>query len=430
MKGEKSMDLGLNLKVRCHVNKNGDGDRFVGVKADTNNAMVFFPMGYRLPDNEEDIREDILKLIEVISTFNDSKDRLLAMDQFAVPQSVNFPVNSYMNIIRYFLEQNDYYKEREQVRKTADRGKIDFPASLRKNVKFFQEDGSPFFDRYTVKGSSPNEKNLITQIHKYCVYEAFSTLGWLFTPHLPPDPHITLEPERFLFALKKKLAVTHNDKDKLLFQAMIQMLEYLDSENDNKQYYFGTDRFEYVWEKLIDEVFGIRGKEEFFPRAKWELKFTASKDNRALEPDSIMLCDDKIYVLDAKYYRYGVTGEPRHLPESSSINKQITYGEYIDNCRELKDKYGDLPIYNAFLIPFNRSENPFNMTDEYFLNIGEATGEWKNNGKLYEHVQGIVIDIRFLMNNYTGSHKSKIRKLAKVIEEELVKNNGTLPDVE
>lgn len=424
------MDLGLNLKVRCHVNKNGDGDRFVGVKADTNNAMVFFPMGYRLPDNEEDIRDDILKLIEVISTFNDSKDRLLAMDQFAAPQSVNFPVNAYMNIIRYFLEQNDYYKEREQVRKTADRGKIDFPASLRKNVKFFQEDGSPFFDRYTVKGSSPNEKNLITQIHKYCVFEAFNTLGWLFTPHLPPDPHITLEPERFLFALKKKLAVTHNDKDKLLFQAMIQMLEYLDSENDSKQYYFGTDRFEYVWEKLIDEVFGIRGKEEFFPRTKWKLKFTASKDNHALEPDSIMMCDDKIYVLDAKYYRYGVTGEPRHLPESSSINKQITYGEYIDNCRELKDKYGDLPIYNAFLIPFNKSENPFNMTDEYFLNIGEATGEWKSNGKLYEHVQGIVIDIRFLMNNYTGSHKSKIRKLAKVIDEELAKNNGTLPDVE
>lgn len=424
------MDLGLNLKVRCHVNKNGDGDRFVGVKADTNNAMVFFPMGYRLPDNEEDIRDDILKLIEVISTFNDSKDRLLAMDQFAAPQSVNFPVNAYMNIIRYFLEQNDYYKEREQVRKTADRGKIDFPASLRKNVKFFQEDGSPFFDRYTVKGSSPNEKNLITQIHKYCVFEAFNTLGWLFTPHLPPDPHITLEPERFLFALKKKLAVTHNDKDKLLFQAMIQMLEYLDSENDSKQYYFGTDRFEYVWEKLIDEVFGIRGKEEFFPRTKWKLKFTDSKDNHALEPDSIMMCDDKIYVLDAKYYRYGVTGEPRHLPESSSINKQITYGEYIDNCRELKDKYGDLPIYNAFLIPFNKSENPFNMTDEYFLNIGEATGEWKSNGKLYEHVQGIVIDIRFLMNNYTGSHKSKIRKLAKVIDEELAKNNGTLPDVE
>lgn len=424
------MDLGLNLKVRCHVNKNGDGDRFVGVKADTNNAMVFFPMGYRLPDSEEDIREDILKLIEIISTFNDSKDKLLAMDEFAAPQSVNFPVNAYMNIIRYFLEQSDYYKEREQIRKTADRGKIDFPASLRKNVKFFQEDGSPFFDRYTVKGSSPNEKNLITQIHKYCVYEAFSTMGWLFTPHLPADPHIALEPERFLFALRKKLGVTHNDKDKLLFQAMIQMLEYLDSENDNKQYYFGTDRFEYVWERLIDEVFGIRGKEEFFPRTKWNLKFNANKDNHALEPDSIMMCDDKIYVLDAKYYRYGVTGEPRHLPESSSINKQITYGEYIDNCQALKDKYGELPIFNAFLMPFNRCKNPFHVFDDYFLNIEEATGEWKNDAKMYEHVQGIVIDIRFLMNNYTGSHRSKIRKLAKVIDEELDKNNGSLPETE
>ena len=118
------------------------------------------------------------------------------------------------------------------------------------------------------------------------------------------------------------------------------------------------------------------------------------------------------------------------VSESSSINKQITYGEYIDNCQALKDKYGELPIYNAFLMPFNRGENPFHVSGDYFLNIGEATGEWKNDAKLYERVQGIVIDIRFLMNNYTGSHKSKIRKLAKVIDEELAKNNGSLPDAE
>lgn len=34
------------------------------------------------------------------------------------------------------------------------------------------------------------------------------------------------------------------------------------------------------------------------------------------------------------------------------------------------------------------------------------------------------------MNNYTGSHRSKIRKLAKVIDEELDKNNGSLPETE
>ena len=63
-----------------------------------------------------------------------------------------------MNIIRYYLEQRSYYTEKDPIRKTSDRGKIDFAASLRRNVSFFQEDGTPFFDKYTVKGSTPNEK--------------------------------------------------------------------------------------------------------------------------------------------------------------------------------------------------------------------------------------------------------------------------------
>lgn len=420
------MDLGLNLHVHCHINKNGDGDRFVGVKADTHNAMVYFPMGYRLPESEEDIRQDILQLIDVLSIFNDDKDKLLTMDAFEAPQTVNFPVNAYMNIIRYFLEQESYYTEKDPIRKISDKGKIDWTASLRRCVAFFQEDGSPFFDKYVIKGSTPNENNTITQIHKYCVYEAFKTLGWLFTPHLPPDPHIEPEKDRFLHVLRKKLGNTFNDKDKNLFQAMISMIEYLDADG-NKQYYFGTDRFEYVWEKLIDEVFGIRNKEEFFPRTKWTLRYGDEKENYALEPDSIMICGSKIYVLDAKYYRYGVSGLPKHLPESTSINKQITYGEYIDNCAELKAKYGDT-IYNAFLMPYNKDDNPFHLQGQYFANVGEATSEWKFGHHKYERVQGIVVDIRYLMNNYYGTHSSKIKKMAETIEKALTENGGQLPN--
>lgn len=120
-----------------------------------------------------------------------------------------------------------------------------------------------------------------------------------------------------------------------------------------------------------------------------------------------MICGGKIYVLDAKYYRYGVSGLPKHLPESTSINKQITYGEYIDNCAELKAKYGDT-IYNAFLMPYNKDDNPFHLQGQYFANVGEAAGEWKFGYHKYERVQGIVVDIRYLMNNYYGSHTSKI----------------------
>lgn len=424
------MDLGLNLKIHCHVNENGDGDRFVGIKTDTSRAVVYFPMGYGLPESESDIRQDIIRLIDVLSLFNGSKDKVLATSNLEAPYSVNFPINAYMNIIRHFLEQDSYYTEKDPIRKTSDRGKIDWTVSLKRNIAFFQEDGMPFFDRYTVKGLTSNENNLITQIHKYCVFVAFSTLGWLFTPHIPPDPHIDLDKERFLFALRKKLAVTHNDKDKKLFQDMLSMIEHLDNENTEKQYYFGTNHFEYVWEKLIDEVFGMKGKEEFFPRTKWSLKFGDDKNNHALEPDTVMICQGKIYVLDAKYYRYGVTGQTRHLPESTSINKQITYGEYIDNCQDLKDKYGELPIYNAFLMPYNKDKNPFDLHNEYFANIGEAISEWKSGCHLYERVQGIVVDIRYLMNNYYGSHKSKINKMAETIEKALTENDDQLSQTE
>lgn len=44
------MDLTKNLRQRCHVNTNEDGDSFVGVKADTDDAVIYFPIGYQLPD--------------------------------------------------------------------------------------------------------------------------------------------------------------------------------------------------------------------------------------------------------------------------------------------------------------------------------------------------------------------------------------------
>ena len=61
------MDLGsalnsimeYDIKNHCHINSNEDGDRFVGIKADSENAMVYFPIGYALPKTDAEIRTDI-----------------------------------------------------------------------------------------------------------------------------------------------------------------------------------------------------------------------------------------------------------------------------------------------------------------------------------------------------------------------------------
>ena len=114
------MDLDARLLDRCHINKNDEGDRFVGIKADSENAMVYFPVGYQLPETDQEIRRDILHLISVLAEFTDKSDRVLAMKKFEAPQSVDFPINAYMEVINYYLEQNSYYTEKEPVFKTSD----------------------------------------------------------------------------------------------------------------------------------------------------------------------------------------------------------------------------------------------------------------------------------------------------------------------
>ena len=81
------------------MNTNEDGDRFVGIKADSDDAMVYFPIGYQLPETDAAIRTDIKHLIQVLSEFTTRDDRLLAVNKFAAPQSVDFPINAYTSVI-------------------------------------------------------------------------------------------------------------------------------------------------------------------------------------------------------------------------------------------------------------------------------------------------------------------------------------------
>lgn len=128
-------------------------------------------------------------------------------------------------------------------------------------------------------------------------------------------------------------------------------------------------------------------------------------------PDTIMIYNGKYYVLDAKCYRYGVTGVPDHLPNGSSINKQITYGEYLE--QQLKIPLGS--IFNAFIMPFNMAKNYFHIDAPVGV-IGEAVGGWKGNNKPYERIQGIVMDTRYLMYHYLGKPMKDRVALADCIE--------------
>lgn len=411
-----------SLLERCHVNQNTEGDRFVGVKSTPTGPVICFPLGYQLPEGDDALRSDIILLLSLLYSFM-KEDQSLDGAVPSMPEKAVFPMHAYLTVIRNYLRTGHYYVETDPHYKTDVKGRVSWPRTFCRQKALLQQNGSLVFTNMTVRSNAPNADKKITQLHKHCVYEAFEKMGWLYVSYLPEKPSSYPSYPESLYLLAQKLASTHNDAEQSLFFAMRDMLTYMDDPSFGKEYCYGTEHFEHLWEKMIDKAFGIPDKDQYFPRAKWVLDYGSQRVKSPLQPDSIMLYHGKVYVLDAKLYRFGCNPDkPELLPNSSDINKQITYGEYIANTKGVDTNN----LYNAFIMPFNCAKNSFYMQDSQgnFVpgftgpigNVAEAIGDWRTNKRKYEHVQGIVVDTRFLMRNYAAMSDHGKQLLADAIE--------------
>lgn len=413
------------LKDRVDVVKHDTEEPFVGIKADDGDAFVYFPLGYRLSETDDEIRKDILQLLSILDDFKNAYQGSITEKNYEETVNADFPINAYMEVMRYYLE-NGYYNEVESVYKTRERGQINWSKTIKQQIPLLSSNRkstsySPVYTKFTVKLSTPDENNEITKIHQHCVRISFERIGWIFTSFIPIKPESRLNKDKSLALLQSKLANTNNDNKKRLFQAMIEMIKSVDEDEPNNRFHFGVKKFAKIWEGLIEDVFGTEDKTEYYPRAHWIIEGKTHETNQPLQPDSIMhpKDTDNYFVLDAKYYRFGDSKYPKHLPQNTDINKQITYAEYL----EISKRINSDNIYNAFLIPFNIENKGTSSSNYPFINIGEAISKWRKNNKKYEHIQGILVDTKFLMDSYKSNSASNIMELATVIED-ACKNNS------
>lgn len=69
-------------------------------------------------------------------------------------------------------------------------------------------------------------------------------------------------------------------------------------------------------------------------------------------------------------------------------------------------------------MPYNRADNQFKING-LFGNVAEAVGDWvdhPDSPEIYERVQGIVFDTRYLLKNYDGNHDADKEELIREIE--------------
>ena len=164
----------------------------------------------------------------------------------------------------------------------------------------------------------------------------------------------------------------------------------------------------------------LRKKKKYNPNGYWKLNNQKEKVASSLRPDTILKRNDATYILDAKMYQYGVTHNTNDLPETQSIQKQITYGDFVYN------NIGDKNVRNAFILPYNKELKEF-KNDEDVLKynngdlayFGYSRVDWREEFKDYDYVYAYGIDFNYLLRNYKKVDADMINSLCASIEKQL-----------
>ena len=398
-------------------------NQFVGVKIANNKIEFHYPETYQLSDNDDELRRDILSVLRTISLAKTLTSNLSSYNSKFNNNDV-FPIGAYLWIINDYLTYGKY-ENREKTYQHGARGKIDWRRTLRTSPAI--SNGNVIYTDIISEKKSQVD-NLLTEIYFFCVKRSCDTLGWLYGIAFEEngvDYEKKFNKKLYLATINTELSHTFDDIKKTRLQHMKNVITGLDDDIlQTREIVYGVDSYDYVYERMVDSMFSnIDNIKEFYPTAEWDLIVEDKpKESSKLRPDTVLeqqLENGKknLYILDAKYYRYGTTFLTKHIPETTSIQKQITYGEYVKMMKP--GIYEE--IYSAFVMPYSKTTNihhdRFNKDIEF---IGVARAKWIDaSGETNRNIAGILLDTNFLINNWIKKNPDHIGDIIEIIEDNI-----------
>ncbi len=401
-------------RVTNHAVTNKENDKFVGIKIKNEKIDFYYPESYDLsdPTNIKDYRKDIFSILKTIelSKGSNSIDKINSSNKCGG----DFMLVSYLWIIQDYLN-NGIYINREDTLKLNQNGKVNWKRTL--ETQPIISNGKIIYNNIIVQRKEVID-DIIVQIHKFCIKHSIDVIGWLYNLNSKQFHDIKSfknQKKIYINTLKKELNNTFDDVKKTRFKHMINILQGVDDNSMSNEFVYGVDNYHIVFETMIDKIFGnVTNKKEYNPIGEWHLEINdySPKKSSSLRPDTILINDktNTAYILDSKFYRFGITGEISDLPETTSIHKQITYGEFM--TKQYKGKYNLVDVKSAFLLPFNKNDNIFN-TSGVFHYIGFATGDWKElEGNNYVKIHSILVDLKHVVEVWNKlNHDEEIEEL-------------------
>lgn len=218
-------------------------------------------------------------------------------------------------------------------------------------------------------------------------FNAYFPLGY----RLPKDDKAALQDILLLMRVLEayspyRLGLSRHLSEQLIREIKTQKVS--DKIKIGKGYKYGVQSFAAVWEFLVTTVYASTKAHYYYPECFWEIQGEKHMVGR-LRPDCIHVEENNkqrvVTVIDAKYYKFGITGEVHHLPKASDIQKQITYGEYLAKTMEPA-----AIVQNIFVLPYEACGEGI---AEVF---GWAKGSWKKGNHSYTNIIGMLVDTKWL----------------------------------
>lgn len=398
-----------------------EANDFVGIKIKKDKIELFIPKALRITKDSKSFAQDVLQFLMSLS--------LATLDDEYINQSSSlvgeeWPIDSYLWIIRDFLE-NGYYYNREKKYYHDNKGKIDWKKTL-KNTPIYSK-GNLIYDKFvTTRMSASND--IIAEIYKLCLNIAVKRIGWIFNYNFFVEARQYKSFKEMSYLIHKEYNNTFDDLKRQRFTNMIRILENCKNENALSNYStYGIRNYYYVFERMIDKFFhGIPANQvkSFNPVGYYKLNGYEEKRASELRPDTIVLKGGNAYIIDAKMYKFGYTKSINDLPKATSIQKQITYGDYA--LKVLKKNNPDSKVFNSFIIPFDSKleifdefKNDDNIKTTDFIYIGKAYTNWRKGTRSHESIYVFLIDFYFLLKNYRNYEVTFINELIAVIDKEI-----------
>lgn len=438
---------------------------FVGIRIENNQPKIYFPMGYRASKPPEDIcKRDFYQLIAVL---NDKSLQSYFSEEDLKKSRLDFPFYAYLSVLQYYLDFG-FFVESETIYKKGFSGKINWSRTIKRIkpqvVKDEEGHDQVVYLNLITRKTSYREDNLITLVHKFCVKEAAQLIGPLYgiSEDEVEEPELLFDYELFAEVIQDKIAATFNDKHLELFHAMLKMVRYLGNKENRgedgseNEPLFGVNTFAPVWEAMVDKIFGTVSIDEKRTNYNPSLKLVAENNHTSegddyqeevgrnaeykrstLRPDTIMIRGQDTFVLDSKYYKYGLTRFNSHLPGAESVCKQMAYAEYVEthwneilgldssNVTHSQNDALPKPIYNAFIMPCCAENVKEKFPNAVFsesglfsmCRVGYIYGDWKNvkdENRPFHKIHCILLDMKSVMRNYANNPSAQ-SELAELI---------------